>query len=48
MQIPVGKEAGFEGVIDLFQSNIPDKFKDDIDMLKEALAEAASEADMMY
>ncbi|NLI93669.1 MAG: elongation factor G [Peptococcaceae bacterium] len=45
MQIPVGKEAGFEGVIDIFQSNIPDKYKDDVDMLKEALAEAAAEAD---
>ncbi|RNC29758.1 MAG: Elongation factor G [Candidatus Dichloromethanomonas elyunquensis] len=45
MQIPVGKEAAFEGVIDIFQSNIPDKYKDDIDILKEALAEAAAEAD---
>ncbi len=45
MQIPVGKEAGFEGVIDIFQSNIPDKYKDDVDVLKEALTEAAAEAD---
>lgn len=43
MQIPVGKEAAFEGVVDLFQGS--DKYKDDIDMLKEALAEAAAEAD---
>lgn len=43
MQIPVGKEAGFQGVVDIFQAN--DKYKDDQDLLKEALAEAASEAD---
>jgi elongation factor G len=45
MQIPVGKEASFEGVVDIFRSNIPDQYKDDVDMLKEALAEAAAEAD---
>ena len=45
MQIPVGKEAAFEGVVDIFQSNIPDKYKDDVEMFKEALAEAAAEAD---
>lgn len=45
MQIPVGKEASFEGVVDIFQNNIPENLKDDIDILKESLAEAASEAD---
>jgi len=45
MQIPVGKEAAFEGVVDIFQGNIPDKYKDDVEMLKETLAEAAAEAD---
>ncbi len=45
MQIPVGKEADFEGVVDILQSNIPDRFKDDVEMLKEALTEAAAEAD---
>lgn len=45
MQIPIGKEAGFEGVVDIFQSNVPANLKDDIDMLKESLAEAAAEAD---
>jgi elongation factor G len=45
VQIPVGKEDSFEGIIDIFQSNIPDKYKDDVEMLKEALAEAAAEAD---
>jgi len=45
MQIPVGKEAAFEGVVGLFQPDIPDKYTDDIAVLKEALAEAAAEAD---
>jgi len=45
MQIPVGKEAAFEGVIDIFQNNIPDKYKDDVEMLKDTLVEAAAEAD---
>jgi len=45
MQIPIGKEANFEKVIDIFQKDIPDNYKDDISMLKEALTEAAAEAD---
>ncbi|RJE46715.1 MULTISPECIES: elongation factor G [unclassified Dehalobacter] len=45
MQIPIGKEAGFEGVVGLFQTDIPDQYTDDIAVLKEALAEAAAEAD---
>jgi len=45
MQIPVGKEADFEGLIDIFQSNVPEQYKDDVAVLKEALAEAAAEAD---
>lgn len=45
MQIPVGKEENFESVIDIFQSDIPEKYKDDIEILKESLAEAAAEAD---
>lgn len=45
MQIPVGKEANFEKVIDIFQKDIPDNYKDDVSMLREALTEAAAEAD---
>lgn len=45
MQIPVGKEAGFEKVVDIFQKDIPDNYKEDIDILKETLTEAAAEAD---
>ncbi len=45
MQIPIGKEENFEGVIDIFQSDIPEKYKEDIEILKESLAEAAAEAD---
>jgi elongation factor G len=45
MQIPVGKEENFEKVIDIFQSEIPDEYKDDIETLKETLTEAAAEAD---
>ena len=45
MQIPVGKEANFEKVIDIFQKDIPANYNDDISMLKEALTEAAAEAD---
>jgi len=45
MQIPVGKEENFEGVIDMFQSDIPEKYKEDIEILKEGLAEATAEAD---
>ncbi|UWG95592.1 elongation factor G [Dehalobacter sp. DCM] len=45
VQIPVGKEASFSGVIDMFQADIPDAYQDDIAMLKETLAEAAAEAD---
>ena len=45
MQIPVGKEENFEGVIDIFQSDIPEKYKEEVEILKEGLAEAASEAD---
>lgn len=44
-QIPVGKEAAFSGVIDLFETNVPDQYSDDIAVMKEALAEAAAEAD---
>ncbi|HHV64273.1 MAG TPA: elongation factor G [Peptococcaceae bacterium] len=45
MQIPLGKEESFEGVLDIFQSNIPDQYKDNVAMLKESLTEAAAEAD---
>jgi elongation factor G len=45
MQIPVGKETNFEGVVDILQSNIPERFKDDVEVLKEVLTEAAAEAD---
>jgi len=45
MQIPVGKELSFEGVIDILQSDIPEKYKDDVDVFREVLAEAAAEAD---
>lgn len=45
MQIPVGKEESFEGVVDILQSNIPDKYKDEVETLKEALTEAAAESD---
>lgn len=45
VQIPVGKEASFTGVIDMFQADIPDQYADDIAVMKETLAEAAAEAD---
>jgi elongation factor G len=45
MQIPVGREAAFEGVVDILQSNIPEEYKDEIELLKETLTEAAAEAD---
>ncbi len=44
-QNPVGKEAAFEGVIDIFATDAPDKYHDEMEMLKEHLAEAAAEAD---
>jgi len=45
MQIPIGKEENFEGVINIFQSDIPEKYKEDVEIIKEGLAEAAAEAD---
>ncbi|NLO97588.1 MAG: elongation factor G [Peptococcaceae bacterium] len=45
MQIPVGREASFERVVDILQDNIPEEYKDDVVMLREALTEAAAEAD---
>ncbi|NLM20207.1 MAG: elongation factor G [Peptococcaceae bacterium] len=45
MQIPVGREAAFEGVVDILQSNIPEQYKEEVELLKETLTEAAAEAD---
>ena len=32
MQIPVGREASFERVVDILQDNIPEEYKDDVVM----------------
>lgn len=45
VQVPVGKEAEFKEVIDIFAADIPAEYQDEAYVLKEALTEAAAEAD---
>lgn len=45
MQIPVGKEENFKGIIDILQSQIPPEYSDEAEILKDTLLETVVEAD---